>query len=196
MRRRPAKEVRVRCSHCEPLLDRYVEGTLTPRQMIDVTAHLRTCANCRNLFDELKVVDGLLFTTQVPELPQNFTFAVMAEVNSMPAPRARAHPVWSFLVLYSTAAWVAALAGMVIGGISPKAVYTWIAGALAHTGNVFGDLANAVSQTLSHTTPTLAAFSFGVLVIDFAIAAAFALLYFVVRPRLAARLASVPEAGS
>src|SRR5579864_7491755 len=67
------REVHVRCSSCEPLLDRYVEGTLLPRTMAQVRTHVRDCDACRELLDELKAVDGLLFTTRVPELPQNFT---------------------------------------------------------------------------------------------------------------------------
>ena len=186
----------MRCSSCEPLLDRYIEGTLTTRQMIDIGKHVSACADCRALLDELKVVDALLFTTDVPDLPENFTFAVMAEVNGMPAPRVRAHPVWSFLALYSAAAWVAAVAGMALSGISPKTVVTFIASALGKAGSVSGGVAAGVSHSLSHTIPALAAFGFGVLIIDIAIAGAFALLYFVVRPRVLARLASVPEALS
>jgi anti-sigma factor RsiW len=186
-------EVCVRCSSCEPLLDRYIEGTLTPRQMIDVGAHVRDCANCRELLEEVKVIDGLLATTSVPDLPENFTFAVMAEVNSMPAPRARAHPVWSFLVLYSTAAWVAAVAGMAITRTSPAVVFEFIARAFAKAGAGAGAFAASVSHALSPSSPSLAELGFGVLLLDIVIAAAFAVLYFVVRPRVVARFASVPE---
>jgi anti-sigma factor RsiW len=191
-----SKEVHVRCSSCEPLLDRYIEGTLTARQMADVAAHLRACRSCRALLEELKAVDGLLFTTRVPELPQNFTFAVMAEVNSMPAPRARQHPVWSFLALYSAAAWVAVVVGMALTHTSPAVLIGFIASVLAHAGVVTSAAAAGISRGLAHTVPTLAAFSVGVLVLDIAIAAAFAVLYFVVRPRLAAQLASSREAVS
>lgn len=181
------------CSSCEPLLDRYIEGTLKPRQMLDITAHIRECANCRELLDEVKIIDGLLSTTHVPELPENFTFALMAEVNAMPAPRARAHPLWSFLALYSAAAWVALVAGMAIARISPSAAFHFVVTALAKAGVASGAFAGAVSATLTHTTPALAAFGFGVLFLDIVIAAAFAVVYFVVRPRLAARFATVPE---
>ena len=50
----------MRCSSCEPLLDRYIEGTLKARQMLDITEHLSECADCRELLDELKVIDALL----------------------------------------------------------------------------------------------------------------------------------------
>jgi len=186
----------VRCSSCEPLLDRYIECTLNPRQMRQVAAHLRSCESCRALLDELRVVDGLLFTTTVPELPENFTFAVMAEVNSMPAPHARQHPVWSFLALYCAAAWVAAVLGMAYTGTSPRTVLLAISGGLNFAGHAAAALASTVSQGMAHTMPGLAAFGFGMLFLDIVVASAIAVIYIVVRPRLAARLASVPEARS
>ena len=142
--------------------------------------------------DEVKVIDGLLATTGVSDLPQNFTFAVMAEVNSMPSPRARQHPIWSFLVLYSAAVWAAAVAGMVLTGTSPRTVIAMIGTGLGKAGVASAAFGSSLSDGLTHTMPGLAAFGLGVLVIDIAIACAFALLYFVVRPRLAARLAPVP----
>ena len=186
----------MRCSSCEPLLDRYIECTLNSRQMRQIAAHLQSCESCRALLDELRVVDGLLFTTKVPNLPENFTFAVMAEVNSMPAPHARQHPVWSFLALYCAAAWVAAVLGMAYTGTSPRAVWSAIWYGLQYAGHAASTLATSASHGLTHTMPALAAFGFGVLLLDIVVAAAIALVYLVVRPRLAARLASVPEARS
>jgi anti-sigma factor RsiW len=174
------------------LLDRYLEGTLKPAQMRAIGEHLRSCEHCRGLLEEVKMIDGLLATTRVPGLPENFTFAVMAELNSMPAPRARQHPVWSFLVLYSAAVWAAAVAGMVLTGTGPGTVIAMLGSALNKAGIASSTFSSALSNGLTHTMPGLAAFGFGVLLIDIAMACAFALLYFVVRPRLAARLAPVP----
>lgn len=185
----------MRCSSCEPLLDRYLEGTLPPAQMRSIAEHLRECPNCSELLEEVKVIDGLLATTRVPELPENFTFAVMAEVNSMPAPRARQHPVWSFLALYSAAVWAAVIAAMAMSGTSPRVVIAAIASGLGKLGIISGAFGAQLSHGLTHAMPSLAAFGLGVLIIDIAIACAFALLYFVVRPRLVARLASVSEAS-
>lgn len=186
----------MRCSSCEPLLDRYLEGTLPPRQMLLISAHLEQCVRCRELLEEVNVIDALLSTTRVPELPENFTFAVMAEVGSMPAPRARQHPVWSFLALYSAAAWVATVVAMAVTGTSARALAGMAASMLRQAGLATGAFGSSVSHSITHSTPGLAAFGFGVLTIDLAIACAFALIYFVVRPRLAARLASIPEASS
>ncbi len=189
-------EVRVRCSSCEPLLDQYVEGTLAPQTMLAVRAHLSSCASCRSLLHDLKAVDGLLFTTRVPSLPENFTFAVMAEVCSQPLPRARQHPVWSFLTLYCAAAWVAVIAGIVLMGTSRVWVFDAGSSALTRLGLVSSGFSASISQGFAHAIPGLAAFGFGVLIIDIVIAAAFAALYLLVRPRLAAQIASAPEAFS
>ena len=154
----------MRCSSCEPLLDRYLEGTLSPREMIDTSAHIATCAACARLLEEVKVIDALLFTTDVPELPNNFTFAVMAETRSLPAPKRLQHRVWSFVTLYVTAAWIAAQS--------------------------FSGGASGIAQG----APALATFGVGVLSVDLALAAVAATVYFLIRPRLAAHLASVSEA--
>lgn len=184
----------MRCSSCEPLLDRFIEGTLPPHQMRTVAEHLEECDECRALLEEVKVIDGLLATTRVPGLPENFTFAVMAELNSMPAPRSRQHPIWSFLVLYSAAVWAAVVAAMVFTGTSPRAATAMAAAALGKAGLISGAFTAGISHGMTHAMPSLAAFGVGVLVIDIAIGCAFALLYFIIRPRLAARLASVSEA--
>jgi hypothetical protein len=132
----------------------------------------------------------------VNALPENFTFAVMADVRVLPVPRARQHPVWSFLALYSAAAWVAGVLAMALTGTHPATVLAAVSSSLARLGVFSSSVASNLSHGLAHITPTLAAFGAGVLVIDFAIAGAFAVLYFVIRPRLAARLASFPESLS
>jgi len=181
----------VRCSSCEPLFDRFLEGTLTPRELSEIATHVRSCARCALLLEELKVVDALLFNTQTPELPANFTFAVMAETRTLPAPALREHRIWSFVALYVTAAWVAAIAGLMISGAN----LATIAGAVAAGVIRFGHAAGTGFAGIGQGAPTLATFGAGVLFIDLAVAAAVALLYFVVRPRLAAHLASTSEAS-
>ena len=179
------------CSSCEPLLDRYLEGTLPARRMADIRAHIASCEHCRALLDEVKVVDALLFTTKVPDLPHNFTFAVMAEVQSMPAVRASSHRVWSFLAIYSAAAWVAAILALAFTGTSPQAVLGLAATALTGiAGQIGGALAGA-----PHPTPALATFGFGVLALDAVLAALVGVLYFGVRPRLASAIAFSRRSG-
>ena len=179
------------CSSCEPVLDRFLEGTLPPRRMADIAAHVKTCAHCRALLDEVKVVDALLFTTQVPDLPHNFTFAVMADVKTMPPVRAPGHRVWSFLALYSAAAWVALILAIAATGISP-AMLAATTGARIQT---FSAQASAAFGTVPQASPELAAFGFGILALDAALAALVAFFYFGVRPRLAAVVAAPRRSG-
>ena len=179
----------MRCSSCEPLLDRYLEGTLSPREMIDTSAHIESCAACARLLEEVNVVDALLFTTKVPELPANFTFAVMAETRAMPAPKPHQHRLGSFVVLYLTAAWIAALALYVVSGASLQKIGAAVAAA-------FGGVAQSFSggaAGIAHGAPVLATFGAGVLSVDLTLAAAAAAIYFLIRPRLAAHLASARE---
>ncbi len=180
------------CSSCEIELDRYLEGTLSPRRMAQIREHVNSCEPCRALLDEVKVVDALLFTTKPPVLPENFTFQIMAEVNAMPVPQARTHRLWSFLAVYSAAAWVATFIALVVTGTSPATL-------LALIGNAGHALATSIAAAFSivpQTAPQLAAIGVLVLVVDAFLAAGVAFLYFTVRPRLAAALVTSRRAGS
>lgn len=179
----------MRCSSCEPLLDRFLEGTLPSGQHADIAAHLRGCDGCARLLEEVKIVDALLVTRQVPELPANFTFAVMAEVRAMPAPKTREPRIWSFFALYLTAAWVAAGAGLALAGFTPGRVATAILTALERAGSAV----SAGLAGIGHGAPALAALGTGLLLIDLVAAAVVVLLYVFIRPRLAAQLASASE---
>jgi len=179
----------MRCSSCEPLLDRYLEGTLTPRELSDIAAHVERCGACARLIEELKVVDALLLTTNVPQLPANFTFAVLAETNSLPAPAPHRPRVWSFIALYLAAAWVVAVAIFFAAGQSLAKLGTGAAAGLANVSHEF----SGVVSGMSSGAPALATFSIGVLSIDLVLACLGALVYLTVRPRLAAHLASISE---
>lgn len=179
----------MRCSSCEPLFDRYLEGTLTAREMSGIASHVRGCGGCARLLEELKVVDALLLTTNVPELPANFTFAVMAETISLPAPKPHRQRVWTFIAVYLAAAWIVAGAMFLAAGASLTRLGAALASGLERISN---DLSGAASG-VSHGAPALATFSLGVLGIDLGLACLAAVLYIFVRPRLAAHLASVRE---
>lgn len=174
------------CSSCEPLLDRYLEGTLAPRKLADIRGHIEQCASCRELLDEVKVVDALLFTTKVPELPQNFTFAVMAEAGTMAPVREPRHRALTFAGIYVAASWIAAILFVSVTGISPAALFNVLTGA----GSQLSARYSGVMHAAPMPTPALAAFGFGVLAVDLFFAAAIAAIYFGVRPRLAAAFAA------
>jgi anti-sigma factor RsiW len=170
---------------CELLLDRYVEGTLNRRQMAEVTAHLQHCRACESLLEELKVVDGLLFTTRVPELPPNFTFAVMADAKTVPIAKAPPSRVLSFLMLYVTAAWAMVVVWMAATGTDPRAVASAFA---TQAGHVFGATSSvfASGYSVSHS-PMLVGLGVTVLALDAAVAGAAVFFFLFVRPRLAAQ---------
>ena len=175
------------------LLDRYVEGTLPPKRMIAVSRHLQSCLTCASLVTELRVVDALLSTTNTVELAPNFTFAVMAEVRSMPAATTRQLSIWALLSFYTVGAWIALIAAMLtfaphLGAFSAVALR-----ARASIADGFSAIAGT-AHAFGPTTPFLTAFVVAVLAIDVALAAAIILFYRNVRPRLAAQLA-VSEAS-
>jgi anti-sigma factor RsiW len=176
----------VRCSSCEPLLDRYVEGTLTPREMAQVSAHLRTCSHCESLLTELRVIDALLATTAPVELAPNFTFAVMAETRTTPI---RAHHPLSLravLTFYVVGAWIALSALYIgLGGRVPYLAAAW--GTLTHAATQNLGVLSAATRGLSPASPLVLGGAIGVLFLDALLLGGALLLYRAARMRLAAR---------
>lgn len=178
----------MRCSSCESLLDRYVECTLSPQQMLRIGEHLKTCASCASLVAELRVVDALLATTPAVDLPPNFTFAVMADVRSAPAPKARMQSVWAALTFYLIAAWLAAGAGFALFGHRLNVLTLPIAAArdaIAHSVSAVAGPAHA----LGPATPAIVGIVSGVLALDVMLIAAIVFFHQTIRPRLSERLA-------
>lgn len=134
----------MRCSSCNNDLDRYLEGTLSPARMRAVAEHLRTCDECRATLDELKVIDALLATTAPVELAPNFTYAVMAELRTIPQPRAFRLSHWAMLTFYTIGAWIALVAFWLFARASATAT-----------------LASASNNALTATSSTFAALGAG-----------------------------------
>lgn len=184
----------MRCSSCKPLLDRYSEGTLSAHQMLQVSTHLQLCGECRAVFEELKVVDGLLTTLSPPPvLATNFTFAVMAEVRSMPIPVTPRINVLALAGGYILVAWAIIAAWLQLAGIGLSGALTALSAFAASSAGVAHSVTAGVTGVFGSGTPQVTAFVFTVLGLDVAIGLGIALVYFIVRPRLAARLASVRE---
>ncbi len=178
----------MRCSSCETDLDRYIEGTLAPRRMAAISAHLRTCDTCNALLDELRVVDALLATTDCTELAPNFTFAVMAEVRTMPRPQSRSLSVWAILSFYLLVAWIAATAVAVASHGNVPLLGTAVAQTQAAAGDAFAALAGA-AHGVGPAAPLAIGIVIAILTLDLVLAATLVVFYRTVRPRLAARLA-------
>lgn len=178
----------MRCSWFESKLDRFIEGTLAPRQMRTVRDHLASCSSCTALVHELRVVDALLATTTSPSLAPNFTFAVMAELRAMPAPRSRVHAIWPALAFYLVATWVVIAGALAAFGNSVSAagaLANSLRTSLAHAGGAVSGAAHA----LGPATPAVIGVVGGVLAIDVILVACIVIFYHAVRPRLTARLA-------
>jgi anti-sigma factor RsiW len=176
----------VRCSSCEPLLDRYVEGTLPPRDMARVSAHLRSCPHCESLLTELRVVDALLATTAPVELAPNFTFAVMAEARSTQIRPHRPLSLWAVLTFYIVGAWIALTAlYVVLGGRVPHLATAGqtLAHATAQNLGVFA----AAARGLSPASPLILGGAIGILLLDALLLIGALYLYRAARVRLAAR---------
>ncbi|MHB8178480.1 MAG: anti-sigma factor family protein [Vulcanimicrobiaceae bacterium] len=183
----------MRCSSCEPLLDQYREGTLSARRTIDVAHHLRGCPSCTTLIAELKVVDALLATIKPLEPAPNFTFAVMAEVRTQPAPHRRPRYHWFALCAYVALAWVA-VALVVTGGEGTRAALDSLAASLAILAAGAQSVMHIAGATVA-SVPLAAAAGTGILLVDAFICAGIVYFYRSVRPRLAAHLSSSPEAS-
>jgi anti-sigma factor RsiW len=179
----------VRCSSCEPLLDRYIEGTLSERQMRTFTQHLRLCESCKALLAELRVVDALLATSPVVELPPNFTFAVMAEVRTTPMATSRRVSIWALLTFYVISAWIAVTAGSFAFGSSLRGLPSLAASVGSSISHGVAALAG-VAHVFGPATPVVIAIGVTILLLDVALVAATLFFYRSVRPRLAAHLAN------
>ncbi|HYL26431.1 MAG TPA: zf-HC2 domain-containing protein, partial [Candidatus Nitrosotalea sp.] len=95
----------MRCSSCEPELDSYLEGTLSPREAAAVAAHVRACRSCDALLGELRVIDALLETARVPGVAARFTDAVVSATQQTPVRKPRRLPFGAGLLLYVAIAW-------------------------------------------------------------------------------------------
>ncbi len=182
----------MRCSSCESALDRYLEGSLSARKMMEMRAHLQQCDICQALLLELRVVDGLLETMRRIEPAPNFTFAAMAEITSMPQPRIAPTRTLSFIGIYLAAVWALAGIWFIVSGTSARAVLGSITAVAARGLGTVTITAAALLHPLAHGSPLTTVF-IGALLLDLALALAFFIVYSVLRPRLAARLAHVRE---
>jgi hypothetical protein len=178
----------MRCSSCEPLLDDYLDATLSRRQMRDVVLHLNWCRLCVALLDELRVVDALLTTARSARVGSDFTAAVVSATSAAQPPARRGIPLWLPMLAYLVAAW--ALAAVV--GLRGHQL-TAVLGAFAAQAR--GGLAaiEAVSRALAPETAYAAAVVTGVLLLDLCLLVATFYAYRRLRPALAVYLARGPR---
>jgi len=180
----------MRCSSCRPLLGAHLERALSARARHHVVRHLRTCRECQKVLEEARVVDALLTTASPAEPAANFTYAVMAEIRTMPVPYAHRTNIWLLLGGYIAVGWLIIAGWLKLTGIGMGGAVALAVGALAHASDGFRALAEAAQHAFGNTTPTVAAVVVLALLLDLAAGAALFAFYTFVRPRLALELAS------
>lgn len=175
------------CSSSEARFEEYLDGTLASALRARLRAHLDACGSCQGVLEELRVVDALIAAPRSVALPENFTFATMAEVRALPRPHVSPAPVVAYFVSYLVAAWLLIGAGFLLSGRAMRALgetaldltgsLTRSLGAVAHAGGrVLGDF-GGIGTWLGTA-----------LVLDLAVVAVLVLGFAVVRPRIAERL--------
>ena len=112
----------------DELAQRLVDGALDPAHGADVAEHAGTCAACGSLVESYRALGAALDGLDVPELPADFTGAVLARIDV--AERTRARERWLALTILAgvTAAACAVFALAGAGAWSP--VLTRLADAL------------------------------------------------------------------
>jgi anti-sigma factor RsiW len=176
----------VTCSWCEERFERFIDGDLSDGERARLLAHVDGCDACRGLLEELRVVDALLLTPRTVELPENFTFATMADVRVMPHPCPLHTPLAATLIAYVVAAWSLLGAAALI---APQHVLGACRSALAVAGTVlaaFGGLWHTVVHLGDHTgVGSVTTLAGGVFVADAIVLVAVVLLLRAARPRIA-----------
>jgi len=177
----------VTCNSSEALFEAYLDDTLTPARRASLQRHLARCGRCAGVLEELRVVDALLVSPRVVELPENFTFATMAEVRSLPRPHASPAPVVAYLVSYLVAAWLLIGAASLLAGSAIRAFGETLFDFGRETLRIGGSVGHAGSRIVGDFG-SLGTFVGGTLAFDLVAVIGLVLVFTVVRPRLANRL--------
>jgi anti-sigma factor RsiW len=179
----------VSCNSSEALFEGYLDNTLTPAERARLLTHLRSCGSCKGVLEELRAVDALLTSPRTVSLPQNFTFATMAEVGTLPRPCVSQAPLLAYLVSYLVAAWLLIGAGFLLASSTLRVFGETAVDLSRELIRTFGSLGHAGSR-LAGDFGTLGAFVGAAVVLDIAVAATLFVAIAVIRPRLAERLRS------
>ena len=177
------------CSSSEALFEAYLDDTLAPAQRARLLRHVNACGACKGVLDELRVVDALLASPRAVELPENFTFATMAEVRSLRRPVASPVPLYAYLVSYLVAAWLLIGAGFLLAGPTMRTLGETVLDVSGSLVRTFGSLGHAGARLAGDLGP-LGSLIGAAIVLDVAFVAALVVGFAVIRPRIADRLRS------
>lgn len=183
------------CSSFEPLLDEFVDGTLSPLARARVLKHVEGCDHCRGLLEELRVVDALLLTPRQLEPAPNFTFRTMAEASAVPTPHVHRTPAFVVIAVYLAFAWLAIGAWFALGGPAARATLGFVGAQFVRYGQSFAELGPVSNRLFGASTSDVGVAMGAILALDLLLA--FGLVaFFVIRPRRMSRVAQPPESSS
>lgn len=177
------------CNSSELLFEAYLDDTLAPAQRARLLAHLNGCGRCKGVLEELRVVDALLGSPRTVDLPQNFTFATMAEVRALRRPHVSRAPLYAYIVSYLVAAWMLIGAGFLLAGSVMRAAGETAFDVSAQLARTFGSLGHAGAGIVGDFGP-LGARVGAAMVLDVIVVGMLVLGFAKMRPRIAERLRS------
>ena len=165
------------CSWSEERFERFIDGDLSSGDRARLLAHVDACDACLGLLEELRVVDALLLTPRTVDLPENFTFATMADVKAMPHPCPLRTPLAATLIAYVVGAWSLVVAAALI---APQHLLMVCRNAYAVATTIFAAFAG-----LWHAFAPLGQ---GMVIADLVVLAGVAALVRAASPRISERL--------
>ena len=117
----------------------------------------------------------------------------MAEVRAMPVPSAPRSHLAALLGTYVVVAWAIIALWMRLAGVTMESAISATQSSGAQFIHAMQSIAGGALSSFGHSGPLVTTFVLGVLMLDVAVAAGIVIIYTVVRPRLAAHVASAPE---
>ena len=173
------------CSSSDSALDEFLDGTLSPVRHARVSAHVAACEQCTELLVELRVVDALLLGPRQLEPAPNFSFKVMADVRTMPAPHVPRSRTIAIITTYIVFAWAAIGTFLAFGGASARAALAFLLGAATRLGSETQTLAAASGRLYGHRALDVTSAMGALLAVDLVGTALFVTGYLVIRARRA-----------
>jgi len=150
------------CAKCRKRLGVYLDGELTQRERKSIERHLAKCESCNAALKELRSLEALMHTLDVPPAPAALTSRILAEVYKKRG-RLRKYPVrWWYALAPRLRVLKSATAATLILGLTVGAYMGWSTfqgdkGARFQRSEVLRDSAGELSyalRTLSASSPS------------------------------------------
>ena len=131
------------CEDFVALLDPFVDGELTPDEMVRVQAHLDQCPACRAYVDDALAIRAAFPDAEDTELPDGFAESVMARIQAEAAQKQKSRPWPKVLASLAACCAIVLLAAPVFSGdakteAAPAAAAITAADAAAPTERAMG----------------------------------------------------------